>query len=170
MSELPLCFGARQFREPGRFGAEGWMCTEGLGMRGRVHLGPYSRNMPRALWRPSRGGAVSHERSNPVPLARIQGGACFLCGKEGEVRTAALHTLLPRFYSRCRAISVLVRRSEPDSGPGFRVVDSGVAGSKDFSLGWGTARAEDAPGTPTQSHISPRILVYEDEVTLFVLC
>jgi len=33
-------------------------------------------------------------------------------------------------------------------------------------VGWlngrGTARAEDAQGTPTQSHISPSILVYED--------
>ena len=29
--------------------------------------------------------------------------------------------------------------------------------------GRGTARAEDAQGTPTQSHISPSILVYEDE-------
>ena len=27
----------------------------------------------------------------------------------------------------------------------------------------GTARAEDAQGTPTQSHISPSILVYEEE-------
>ena len=31
------------------------------------------------------------------------------------------------------------------------------------SSGRGTARAEDAQGTPTQSHISPSILVYEDE-------
>ena len=30
-------------------------------------------------------------------------------------------------------------------------------------VGGGTARAEDAQGTPTQSHISPSILVYEDE-------
>jgi len=30
----------------------------------------------------------------------------------------------------------------------------------------GTARAEDAQGTPTQSHISPRILVYEDYMRL----
>ena len=29
-------------------------------------------------------------------------------------------------------------------------------------VGRGTARAEDAQGTPTQSHISPSILVYED--------
>jgi len=28
--------------------------------------------------------------------------------------------------------------------------------------GRGTTRAEDAQGTPTQSHISPSILVYED--------
>ena len=30
--------------------------------------------------------------------------------------------------------------------------------------GRGTTRAEDAQGTPTQSHISPSILVYEDKV------
>jgi len=29
--------------------------------------------------------------------------------------------------------------------------------------GRGTTRAEDAQGTPTQSHISPSILVYEDK-------
>ena len=29
-------------------------------------------------------------------------------------------------------------------------------------MGMGTTRAEDAQGTPTQSHISPSILVYED--------
>ena len=34
-----------------------------------------------------------------------------------------------------------------------------------FSDGRGAARAEDAQGTPTQSHISPRILVYKQEVT-----
>jgi len=32
--------------------------------------------------------------------------------------------------------------------------------------GRGTARAEDAQGTPTQSHISPSILVYEDKKAL----
>ena len=36
----------------------------------------------------------------------------------------------------------------------FRVSDSGR----------GTTRAEDAQGTPTQSHIPPNILVYEDKV------
>jgi len=39
------------------------------------------------------------------------------------------------------------------------VIDSGLVGS-----GRGTTRAEDAQGTPTQSHISPSILVYEDRL------
>ena len=56
------------------------------------------------------------------------------------------------------------------------VIDSGLVGSTDFHSshpqwhepehhafsGRGAARAEDAQGTPTQSHISPSILVYED--------
>jgi len=41
------------------------------------------------------------------------------------------------------------------------VIDAGLVGSTDLS-GRGAARAEDAQGTPTQSHISPSILVYED--------
>ena len=36
------------------------------------------------------------------------------------------------------------------------LINSGLVGS-----GSGSARAEDAQGTPTQSHISPSILVYE---------
>ena len=36
------------------------------------------------------------------------------------------------------------------------MIDSGFSGR-------GTARVEDAQGTPTQSHTSPSILVYEDE-------
>jgi len=41
-----------------------------------------------------------------------------------------------------------------------------LVGSTDLhsSHGRGAARAEDAQGTPTQSHISPRILVYEDNM------
>ena len=35
--------------------------------------------------------------------------------------------------------------------------------SSDDRLWKGTARAEDAQGTPAQSHISPSILVYEDK-------
>ena len=36
-----------------------------------------------------------------------------------------------------------------------------------YIAGRGTARAEDAQGTPTQSHVSPSILVYEDTVLAF---
>ena len=35
--------------------------------------------------------------------------------------------------------------------------------SEMIDSGRGTTRAEDAQGTPTQSHTSPSILVYEDE-------
>ena len=49
-----------------------------------------------------------------------------------------------------------------------RVIESGLARLNGFSFitstgarGRGTTRAEDAQGTPTQSHISPSILVYE---------
>ena len=48
-----------------------------------------------------------------------------------------------------------------------RMVDSGFVGSTDFHSahpqGRGTTRAEDAPGTPTQSHKSPSTLVSENE-------
>jgi len=36
--------------------------------------------------------------------------------------------------------------------------------SEEGTTGRGAARADDAQGTPTQSHISPSILVYEDKV------
>jgi len=55
--------------------------------------------------------------------------------------------------------------------PGWRIlseiIDSGLFGSTDFHRshpqgygGRGSARAEDAPGTPTQSNVSPSILDY----------
>jgi len=49
------------------------------------------------------------------------------------------------------------------------MIDSGLVGSMDFHSshpqghGRGTTRAEDAQGTPTQSHISPSILLYEEK-------
>jgi len=42
------------------------------------------------------------------------------------------------------------------------MVDSRLVGSTDF--GRGTARAEDAQGTPAQSDVSPSILVYEEKM------
>ena len=44
----------------------------------------------------------------------------------------------------------------------IKVVDSGLVGSADS--GRGTTRAEDAQGTPTESHLSPSMLVYEDNI------
>ena len=41
-----------------------------------------------------------------------------------------------------------------------QMIDSGLVGSTHFS-GRGAARAEDAQGTPTQSHILPSIQVYK---------
>jgi len=46
------------------------------------------------------------------------------------------------------------------------MLDSGLVGW----LGRGAARAEDARGTPTQSHISPSILVYEERSIRRPLC
>ena len=60
---------------------------------------------------------------------------------------------------------------EQRCGVGFRVWDIfqtyGLGVGDILRVGRGTARAEDAQGTPTQSHISPSILVYEDNATLF---
>ena len=41
----------------------------------------------------------------------------------------------------------------------------GVTPSWDLS-GRGTTREEDAPGTPTQSHLSPSILVHEEKTVI----
>ena len=49
-------------------------------------------------------------------------------------------------------------------------VQSGTALDNRFRVGWlnlsgrGDTRAEDAQGTPTRSHLSPSILVYEDHL------
>jgi len=40
------------------------------------------------------------------------------------------------------------------------MIDSGFVGSTNLG---GAARAEDAQGTPSQSHISPSVLAYEDK-------
>ena len=46
------------------------------------------------------------------------------------------------------------------------MIDSGLVTTTDFHSshpqGRGAARADDAQGTPTQSHISPSIQVYEE--------
>ena len=55
-----------------------------------------------------------------------------------------------------RANMAHVRQSRPDAGLGFKVGRLRVGSVR------GTTRTEDAQGTPTQSHTSPRKLVYED--------
>ena len=45
-----------------------------------ANLGPFSRNMPKALWWSLGGGAISHERGTPVRLAPMRVGLCWALG------------------------------------------------------------------------------------------
>ena len=62
--------------------------------------------------------------------------------------------------------SLVLARLQPDHPslrhPHFQLPESQFQSRKSF-LWEGTTRAEDAQGTPTQSHISPSIQVYEDK-------
>ena len=69
-------------------------------------------------------------------------GGCTACGGE-----ATIHECCEAPY-RGQMKTAHVRPSASDSGLGFQVKVRGR----------GTARAEDAQGAPTQSHISPSIL------------
>ena len=68
-----------------------------------------------------------------------------------------------------RRMPLLARFSNPFHTETFRLkvfrgmIDSGLEGS-----GRGAARAEDAQGTPTQSHVSPSILVYFTTLRLII--
>ena len=67
---------------------------------------------------------------------------------------------IDRFRGRCGIVRWVI--------PLAPLIDSGLVGSTDFHSshpqghGRGAARAEDAHGTPTQSHISQSILVCEE--------
>ena len=50
----------------------------------------------------------------------------------------------------------------------YQVIDSGLVSLTDLFVR-NSARAQDAQGTPTQSHTSPSVQVYEDEL-LGVVC
>ena len=59
------------------------------------------------------------------------------------------------------------RRETPESVDGIELGNRGRANMARIrqsgpDYGRGAARAEDAQGTPNQSHLSPSILVYED--------
>ena len=69
-----------------------------------------------------------------------------------------------------------VRRMTPTRNKVITLLlDSGLVGSTDFhsshpyghEQGEGTTIADDAQGTPTQSHVSPSILEYEDNCSIF---
>ena len=72
------------------------------------------------------------------------------------------------------ALASISRMTRAASFPSNLVIESGLVDSTDFHSshphghqpqhlsGRGTTRAEDAQGTPTQSHISPSILACED--------
>ena len=80
------------------------------------------------------------------------------------------------FAIRCQANMAHTRQSRPDSAhirqsrPDSAHIRQSRPGS---GLGFHekvlTARAEDAQGTPTQSHISPSILVYEDYGRVYIV-
>ena len=73
------------------------------------------------------------------------------------------HTLGPHKLPR-QVVNPFVGLRAPSSGGAAPIVlDKCILG---FEVGRGTARAKDAQGTPTQSHISRSILVYEHKCTL----
>ena len=87
------------------------------------------------------GGDVHDKRGTPVTKAR-----------ERERRGSSARWLLLKQVVRHMVDRLLEHstQSRPESDDRLRVWE-------------GTMRAEDAQGTPTQSRISPSILVYEDE-------
>ena len=75
-----------------------------------------------------------------------------------------------RCHIHCRANLQQISQSRPDSGPDLSHVkyESLEKHLIDSKLVEGTTRAEDAQGSPTQSYISPSLLVYDDK--LLPLC
>jgi len=78
-------------------------------------------------------------------------------------RPPVLHGLAPppncTLKGRFEAVKLVVKRAAVLL---YNVIDAGLVGSTDG--GRDATRAEDAQGTPAQSHISPSILVYEDKI------
>ena len=72
-----------------------------------------------------------------------------------------------RFRALCPTHSLLRKPNQSCRTVGnSRLTHRGTTHSRYFS-GRGAVRAEDAQGTPTQSHISPRLLVYEEKLIPF---
>ena len=84
----------------------------------------------------------------------------------------ASNTYLVRVWCVCQALWGLVKPATYTLHPAPYTIQLtpctlGLVGSTDWR---GTTRAEDAQGTPTQSHISPNILVYEDNKAVAPMC
>jgi len=69
-------------------------------------------------------------------------------------------TICTAVYKTC-AYLLDLHHKPPDESGERQLIDS-----RDLS-GRGAARAKDAQGTPTQSHISPSVLAYEDKLVFF---
>ena len=83
------------------------VCYRGTSpIRNSAPLGPYHRTMPRALWKPLGGGAVSYERGDPVARAR-----------EGRLRNGA-RLLQSRTWQETMPLTIDACRA---GGLGFRV-------------------------------------------------
>ena len=95
------------------------------------------------------GVSAQYLKMRVVHLGR---STCHAISGRGASAVLSENTGGPSITVHCSANVAHIRQSRPDSGPGFQ----------DLS-GRGTTRAEDAQGTPTRSHISPSILVYEDK-------
>jgi len=80
MSEVPL-HTHHQSRPPGV--AEGYRGTSLI--RNSAPLGPYSRTMPRTIWRPLGGGAVSYERGTPVTNPHFKSHARIRSGTQTRI-------------------------------------------------------------------------------------
>ena len=85
---------------------------------------------------------------------------------EGTGRVCSRHFWLclsrvAGLFKSCRPLVVV------KSPSAFEREGSGLAGNDRLRVGRGTARADDAQGTPIQSHISPCILVYEDKLYMY---
>jgi len=89
----------------------------------------------------------------PQPAAPGCGGACGWCQSRACRSPGCNLTFRP-----CTPTFTVWCGTGTDGG----AINVQIIHALKLVLGRGTARAEDAQGTPTQSHISPSILVYED--------
>ena len=103
-----LPFGSHQPPPEEQEGAHRSILVQGyLAHKKQRPQGAHSRNMPRALWRPYGGGAVSYERGTPAEQQPPQG--VFVCDHAGLVinksSLSILGTLLSLLVKACATFS-----------------------------------------------------------------